>query len=122
MNTLSKRILLVDDDENILFLFGLVLEDNGFEVETATCGYDALALCTKNRFDLAILDYKLADMTGDQVAAKISLMNENTRILMVTGYRTVADRINRIPDSVIDKVLLKPLSEDDLISETNQLL
>lgn len=114
------NILLVDDDENILFLFGLALEDNGFEVQTANTGSEALSLCEANNFDLIILDYKLSDIDGLSLASEIRKISTRVKILLVTGNQSMTFTNNKSQD--VSKVLLKPITEDELITEINVAL
>jgi CheY-like chemotaxis protein len=62
------RILLVEDDGDLLEVLQYVLEDEGYEVSTSTDGPDAIALATATPFDLVILDISLATMNGVEVA------------------------------------------------------
>lgn len=119
---MAKRILLVDDDENILFLFGLALEDGGYSVEKARCGKDALNLAQNMDFDLIILDYKLSDMKGDEIADRLNLKSNPVPILLVTGYREMSERFEKTPHPGISKVLLKPLTDDELLAEVDHVL
>ncbi len=117
---MPRKILLVDDDENILFLFGLALEDNGYEVQTANTGSEALNLFDVNSFDLAILDFKLADIDGIKLASEIRKINDTVKILLVTGNQSMTFSHNRSQD--VSKVLLKPVTEDELITEIHSIL
>jgi DNA-binding response OmpR family regulator len=114
------NILLVDDDENILFLFGLALEDNGFEVKTANTGSEALSLCEANNFDLIILDYKLSDIDGLSLASEIRKISTRVKILLVTGNQSMTFTNNKSQN--VSKVLLKPVTEDELVSEIHLAL
>ncbi len=117
---MSLNILLVDDDENILFLFGLALEENGFRVETATTGTEALSLMGAIDFDIALLDYRLSDQDGLSLAKKIQKINDKTNIIVVTGNRDLM--FSHDIDQTISKILLKPVTEETLVSEIHVVL
>jgi DNA-binding response OmpR family regulator len=68
---MSKRILVVDDDENILNLEKTILEGKGFEVTGASSGADALDLLGKEVFDLILLDVMMPEIDGFTVCRKI---------------------------------------------------
>jgi DNA-binding response OmpR family regulator len=68
---MAKRILVVDDDENILSLERTILEQKGFEVTTAAGGAEALKLIGKNDFDLVLLDVMMPEIDGFTVCRRI---------------------------------------------------
>lgn len=117
---MPPNLLLVDDDENILFLFGLALEENGFRVETATTGAEALSLIRVIDFDIVLLDYRLSDQDGISIAREIRKIKEKTRIILVTGNRDL--KFSHDTDESISMVLLKPVTEEALVFEINTVL
>jgi DNA-binding response OmpR family regulator len=68
---MAKRILVVDDDENILSLERTILEQKGFEVTTAGGGAEALELLGKNEYDLVLLDVMMPEIDGFTVCRRI---------------------------------------------------
>ena len=68
---MAKRILVVDDDENILSLERTILEQKGFDVTAATGGADALKLLAAQVFDLVLLDVMMPEIDGFTVCRKI---------------------------------------------------
>jgi DNA-binding response OmpR family regulator len=68
---MSKRILVVDDDENILRLEKTILEQRGFDVTTAGSGTQALELAGEGRFDLILLDVMMPELDGFAVCRKL---------------------------------------------------
>ena len=73
-------------------------------------------------FDLIILDYKLNDMMGDEVADILHSNSNPVPILLVTGYREMSERFEKNPHPAISKVLLKPLTDEELVAETGRIL
>lgn len=110
----GKRILLVDCDEPLLNRFQSVLQEEGHTVETATTGKQALDKAKNSKFDLAILDIKLPDIRGDEVARELKSQDDNTSIVMITGYPSFQDSIDAL-DIGISEILLKPISPDEII-------
>jgi DNA-binding response OmpR family regulator len=74
---MAKRILVVDDDENILSLERTILEQKGFEVTSASGGAEALRLLGEKPFDLVLLDVMMPEVDGFTVCRKIK---EDTRL------------------------------------------
>jgi len=68
---MGKRILVVDDDENILNLEKTILEQRGFEVTGAVGGAEALAMLEEQTFDLVLLDVMMPEVDGFTVCRKI---------------------------------------------------
>ena len=68
---MAKRILVVDDDENILNLEKAILEQKGFEVTVASGGAEALRLLTDGAFDLVLLDVMMPEVDGFTVCRRI---------------------------------------------------
>jgi DNA-binding response OmpR family regulator len=74
---MPKRILVVDDDENILNLEKTILEQKGFDVTTAAGGAQALGILADHAFDLILLDVMMPEVDGFTVCRKIK---EDTRL------------------------------------------
>jgi DNA-binding response OmpR family regulator len=74
---MAKRILVVDDDENILNLERTILEQKGFDVTGASGGAEALRLLAEKTFDLVLLDVMMPEVDGFTVCRKIK---ENDRL------------------------------------------
>ena len=80
------RILIIDDDPDMLWVLESVLRCNNFEVSMASTGAEALAFDPETAFELALLDAKLPDMDGLDIARLIKASNPSTKIVMVSGY------------------------------------
>jgi DNA-binding response OmpR family regulator len=115
----SKRILLVDDDETILAPFQLILQNEGYLVDTATTGRQAIEKAEKNEYQMAILDIKLPDIKGIDVAYKMRDLHGEIRLIIITGYPDLADSIETI-DIGIDEILMKPIEPDELLRIINE--
>ena len=67
----TLSILVVDDDEFLTDTFKMLLEDSGFNVETALTGNQAMLKASQKDFDLAILDYRLPDTNGSELSKRL---------------------------------------------------
>jgi len=119
--TKGKRILLVDDDETLVNSFQTILQEEGYLVETAKTGQQALDKAKKTRFHLAILDIKLPDIMGDEVARKLKKQYDNIDIVIITGYPSFKDCIDAL-DIGINEILLKPIGSAELLRVTQEAL
>jgi len=110
---LSKAaILIVDDDEDILYFFRVLLEENGYTVDTVQTGQEALDKAETYSYDLILLDYRLSDSHGGVIADKMLKLNESVQIIYITGYSMNGE----VPRSeLVREVLVKPITEDVLL-------
>ena len=117
----EKRVLLVDDDEALVESFKSILEGEGYIVEKALTGQQALEKASRGDFDLAILDIVLQDYRGDKVAIKLRKANEKMGLIFITGYPSFQSSIDAL-DIGVSEILLKPISPEELINSTREAL
>lgn len=120
----SRRILVVDDDVEILELFRDVLERDGrFEIRTASTGYDAGALTESFRPHLVILDYMLPDINGDLVCQRLREKEDeiDTKVIFVSGVVN-KDEIENLMKAGADDFVKKPFDVQALITRMEELL
>ena len=91
---MATPILIVDDDEDILELYKLILEDAGYSVDTANCGNEAIEKALKNDYYLALLDFILPDIKGTEIATMLYLEKKISRVLFITGYSHIFNFID----------------------------
>jgi two-component system, response regulator, stage 0 sporulation protein F len=80
------RILLVDDEEHIRLLFKEELEEEGYLIDTAANGFEALDKLRENRFDLVVLDIKMPGMDGIQTLSEIKKTNKDQHVILCSAY------------------------------------
>jgi len=120
----KRRVLVVDDDEQIVELLVDVLERDGrFEVGTATTGYDAGIMTQQFNPELILLDYMLPDINGNVVCRTIRQNPElnGTKIIIVSGVVN-QDEINDLLAGGADDFIKKPFNIDKLIGRMAELL
>ena len=110
----GKHILLIDDDETIITPFQLILQDIGYKVDTALTGRQAIEKARETDYQIAILDIKLPDISGIEVARKIRKQQGDIHFIIISGYPELADSIEAI-NVGIDEILLKPIRPDELL-------
>ena len=117
------KILLVDDEPNILVPLEFLMTQQGYTVEKATNGQEALSKMTVFRPDLVILDVMMPGIDGFEVARRIR-QNENldnTRIIFLTAKGSQADR--RQGYSMGGEVYIsKPFDNDELVNTVSEVL
>jgi excisionase family DNA binding protein len=118
-----KRVLVVDDDPQVLALVQETLKDERFELRTAGNGYDAGILTEQFRPDLILLDFMLPDINGSVVCERIRGNAEyaGTRIIFISGVADEAD-VSKLLARGADAFIAKPFRADELLRVVNKLL
>lgn len=80
------KIMVVDDEKNILRLYQMELEDEGYTVVTANSGKEALEVFDRENPDLVTLDILMPEMDGIQVLRHLKEKNPNVPVIMLTAY------------------------------------
>jgi two-component system, OmpR family, response regulator len=118
------KVLVVDDEEHITELVAMALGYNGFEVERAATGREALAAVEKRRPDLIVLDVMLPDLDGFEVARRLRQHEgAGTRVpvIFLTARDATADKVEGLRLGVDDYVT-KPFSIEELIERVKAVL
>jgi DNA-binding NtrC family response regulator len=101
------RIIVVDDDESIRKTLAVILEDEGYLVDTAESGKEAILKTNANFHNLALIDVRLLDMEGTELLIRIKDTVPRMRKIIITGYPTVHNAIDAVNRNA-DAYLLKP--------------
>jgi DNA-binding response OmpR family regulator len=119
----GARILLVEDDEEIVDVLRRTLRAEGFTVDGVTSGQDALDSVGSFLPDLLILDLGLPDIDGEEVCRRLRESQETSRlpILMLTARSELDDRVSGL-DSGADDYLTKPFEREELLARVRALL
>lgn len=114
------RILVVDDDPEIVSFLRRGLAYEGYGVDTAADGAEALTKARDKAPDLVVLDIMMPGLDGLEVARRLR-QGGDVPILMLTAKGTVADRVAGL-DSGADDYLVKPFAFDELLARVRALL
>ena len=116
----SMRILVVDDDPEIVSFLKRGLTYEGYTVDTAGDGTEALARAREAEPDLAILDITMPGIDGLEVSRRLRQASK-VPIIMLTAKGSVTDRVKGL-DSGADDYLVKPFAFDELLARIRALL
>jgi len=117
----KPRILVVDDDETIRTTMKVILQDEGYTVDLAATGKEAIQKTQENAYNLALLDIRLPDIEGVEL---LKLLKDNvprTRKIMVTGYPSMQNAITALNKNA-DAYLLKPVDVEKLLKTVKDQL
>ncbi len=119
----SERILLVDDEEQIIDMEQQILEHLGYKVTTSTDGQKALEVFTRypDEFDLVITDMTMPHMTGDRLARKLLDIKPEIPIILCTGFNEAITEEKALSMG-IQKFVMKPVVKNELASTIRAVL
>ena len=110
----SRTILVVDDDKSILRTFTRILQKNGYKIDAAETGKEAMEKAETKHYDLALVDIRLPDMDGTELLAKIKRQLQDTVKIMITGFPSLESGVKAL-DEGADAYLVKPVKPEDLL-------
>jgi DNA-binding response OmpR family regulator len=110
----TKTILVVDDDKSILRTFTRILQKNGYEIDSAETGKEAMEKAASRHYDLALLDIRLPDMDGTDLLSKMKKQLQNTIRIMITGFPSLESGVKAL-DEGADAYLVKPVKPEELL-------
>ncbi|MFD6417403.1 response regulator transcription factor [Streptomyces sp. NPDC060194] len=116
-----QRVLIVDDEPAVREALQRSLAFEGYAVEVAVDGVDALARIESYRPDLVVLDIQMPRMDGLTVARRVRAGGSELPVLMLTARDTVGDRVTGL-DAGADDYLVKPFELDELLARVRALL
>ena len=122
----KKKVLLVDDEPDIISLVRIVLEDNGFAVDSYTDPTLALSNFKPGLYDLLLFDIKMPKMSGLDLYQKMKeIDNSNVKICFLTASELFYEEYRRLDAyPSLDKAyyIQKPCRNEDLINQLNEIL
>ena len=117
---MDERILIIEDDEEILRVLKRVLTYEGYIVDTALTGQTGLTLAQDQVPDLVVLDWMLPKMDGLEVCRRLQKLG-NQPIMMLTAKDTTQDRVQGL-DAGADDYVVKPFEIEELLARIRALL
>ena len=115
LGELVKRILVVDDEENTRIGLSKLLSQEGFQVESAANGNDALEMLGQHKINLVISDINMPDMNGLVFLRELSRKFPSTNVIMITAYGGVESYLEAMNLGAYE-YLHKPVRLDELRS------
>ncbi len=109
----NPKVLIVDDEQNILLYLSEALEDEGYAITTKGSGKEAVTVLEKENFDLILVDLKLRDIDGLEVMREAKKNSPDTVVIMLTGHGSLETAVEAMRFGAFD-YLLKPCSIQDL--------
>ncbi len=117
------KILLAEDEEVLRMLVVDTLEDEGYEIDEACDGNEALQLIIENEYDLILLDYMMPIYTGFEIIQQVRAIPEKkqVKIMMLSAKSQQADQ-QRVLEAGADYFMSKPYSPIELVKRVKEIL
>jgi DNA-binding NtrC family response regulator len=115
------KILVIDDDETVRESLATVLEEQGFAVDTAGNGKEAIEKAKASVYNLALIDIRLPDMEGTRLLTEMRETTPKMAKIMITGYPSLQNAIQAVNNGA-DGYLIKPFNMDNLLDAIKEQL
>jgi len=117
----GNRVLVVDDEPNIVEVISMALRFQGFTVETAATGREAVAAVSRFKPHLMVLDVMLPDMEGFEVAERLGAQRTGVPIIFLTARDATEDKVRGLTGGG-DDYMTKPFSLEELVARIRTIL
>jgi DNA-binding NtrC family response regulator len=117
---MAQRILVVDDEQIIRESLSFILKKEGYSVEEAGNGKDALAKHESNAFDIIITDIEMPEMKGVDLLKQIRQRTPQALVVIITAFGSVETAVQALREGAADYIL-KPINFDDLLYRVKKL-
>ena len=107
------KLLLIDDEPDILRVLSMSLKADGYHVVTAQNGPEGVACFEKEKPDIVITDIKIPGMDGIEVLKKIKTLNADTEVIIITGHGDIENAIEALKHGASD-FINKPVRDEAL--------
>jgi two-component system OmpR family response regulator len=121
VNAADTRVLVVDDEQNIAEVISMALRYQGFAVETAGTGHEAISLLARFKPHIMVLDVMLPDMEGFDVADRLGAQRAGVPIIFLTARDATEDKIRGLSGGG-DDYMTKPFSLEELVARIRTIL
>jgi DNA-binding NtrC family response regulator len=108
------KLLIVDDEKEILNMLRRNMEMEGYDVTTTTSPFKAVELMKQELFNLVLTDIKMPEMTGVELLREIKRINPLVNVIMMTGYSTMSNVVDCLGSGAMD-YFVKPFADLNVI-------
>lgn len=115
------RILVVDDDETIRKVLVTILEEEGYTVDMAENGKEAINKSDEKSYNLALIDIRLPDMGGIELLTRIKHAIPEMRKMIITGYPSLQNAVEALNKGA-DAYIMKPFDVDKVLETISEQL
>jgi DNA-binding NtrC family response regulator len=118
---MPKKILVVDDEKIVCDMARIILQNEGYEVDTFTDSQLALDAIQERRYDLVVTDLKMENVSGMDILREVNNLYPDTKVIMLTAYATLDATIEAIRERIFD-FFPKPVKIEELKKSVKKAL
>jgi DNA-binding NtrC family response regulator len=124
MKNEPKAVLIVDDERDMCWALGYIFRNAGYLAKTVCTGHEALELVAERNFPLIILDAKLPDIEGLELASEIRILLPSSKILVVSGYfyQDDPDIRQAMKNGLISGFIAKPFVHEAVLKKAERAM
>ncbi len=121
---MSKRVLVIDDEEAIRKSFTLALEDTDYQVDTAESGEKGLEKTQNTAYDLIFLDLRMPGMNGFETLRELRKMDQHLPVYIITAFQEefLRELKAAVEEGLMFQLLCKPVGKDEVLAVTKGVL
>jgi len=120
--TYQRRILIVDDEPDIMLTLKIVLEDNGFKIQAFTDPVLALRNFNAGSYDLALLDVRMPKITGLGLYKELRKIDNKIKVCFLSAISNYQEFVKYFPTIKENQVIVKPVDNQTLIQKINEIM
>jgi DNA-binding NtrC family response regulator len=118
---MPKKILVVDDEKIVCDMARVILQNEGYEVETFTDSVQALESIRNKEYDLVVTDLMMEQVSGMDILREVNRLYPTTKVIMLTAYATLDATIEAIRERIFD-FFPKPVKIEELKKSVKKAL
>ena len=119
--TEKPKILIVDDDQTIRTSLSIILQEEGYDVDTAETGKEAIEKSNSKIYNVALLDFRLPDIEGTKLLTLMKDTVPKMRKIMLTGYPSMTNAVDSVNFGA-DAFLVKPCETSEVLAKIEEQL
>lgn len=118
-----KKVLIIEDNEDNLYMMKFILSANNIETVEARTGIDGYSIAIKEKPDLILMDIQLPDVNGIEVTKMIrsSIIGNSIPIIAISSYAMITDKKNAI-EAGCNEYISKPIDPENIMNIINKFL
>ncbi len=109
----SAKILIVDDDKEVLSSFQRALSSDGYDITAVSCGIKALNLIKKNEYNVVLTDIVMPEVNGVRILEETNRTSPETKVILITGYGSIDTSVEALRKNASDYIV-KPCDREEL--------
>ena len=121
-----RNIILVDDEQDVLYNFKITLSEEGYNVTPFSNTREAVKhlidLNNSSHYDLAIIDIRMPELNGIQLYQMLKILNKNIRVLFISALDAADEILSMFPEIGSGNIIRKPVSQGYIVSKVKEII